>query len=120
MRGSIDASTTGSGAEVLVELGTGGGRTVKSSDCERTGVRVGAEGGRGKFVAEAEGHAGPLPLACSRALAKAWRLAKRCWGSLAKAIMITFSTSGESVGSFSCKEAGVAKTCWLAISVKDP
>ena len=90
------------------------------TEIERTGVRVGAEGGRSKFVAEVEGHADPIPLACSRALAKAWRLAKRCWGSLAKAIMITFSTSGESAGSFSCKEAGVAKTCWLAISVKDP
>ena len=118
--GSTAASTAGAASEVRVESGTGGERAVKSSDCERTGVRVGAEGERDRSVAEVDGQAGPLPLACSRALANACRLAKRCCGSLARAIIITFSTSGAIIGSFSCKDGGEAKTCWLAISVKEP
>src|SRR6266699_4220998 len=74
--GSTAASTTGAASEVRVEPGAGGERAVKSSDCERTGVRVGAEGGRDRSVPEVEDQAGPLPLACSRALANACRLAK--------------------------------------------
>ena len=112
------------GAEVWVISACDGFTNVNSSDCASTGVNSGAEesGSGGMKVGALESIAGPgaFPAACSRALAKARRLVKRCCGSFARAVIITCSTSGEMVGIFSCKDGGEAKTCWVAISVKDP
>lgn len=117
------ASTKGTGAEVWVESASGGFTNVRSSDCDRTGVSSGGEEKCGGIIVGAlvsNAGSGAFPAACSRALAKARRLEKRCCGSLARAISSTCSTSGEIVGNFSRKGERVANICWVAISVKVP
>src|ERR1051325_8558328 len=59
-------------------------------------------------------------LACSRAVAKAATLAKRCVGSLASAVNMTCSTSGEIEGTFSRREGTGDSICLTAISVNEP
>ena len=122
--GSIAPGTAEIGAEVRVASACDGFTNVNSSDCDRTGVNSDAEesGGGGMKVGALESNTGPgaFPAACSSALAKACRLAKRRCGSLARAISITCSTSGVIVGTLSCKDGREANMCWVAISVNDP
>ena len=94
---------------------------VGSSPWKSTGVMmepVFVEGMKGASPGKILGVA--FPLACTSALAKARSVAKRCCGSLARAIAMTCSTSSGSVGSLSRKDGTGANTCWLAISVNVP
>src|SRR6266446_5020360 len=59
-------------------------------------------------------------LACSRAVAKAWTLAKRWRGSFASAVSITCSTAGGMLGTFWRKGGGGAITCWVHSSMNEP
>jgi hypothetical protein len=58
--------------------------------------------------------------ASSKAKAKAWTLANRCAGSLARALSTTCSTPSGSVGTFSVKEGGGVSVCWTASSENVP
>ena len=55
---------------------------------------------------ELEGSEGFDWLACARAVAKALTLPKRCAGSFARAVRMTWSISGEIVVTFSRNEGG--------------
>lgn len=59
-------------------------------------------------------------LACSKAVANACTLEKRCCGSFASALNTTSSTRDEMPEILPYRDGGGVSTCWLAISVKDP
>jgi hypothetical protein len=122
--GSRVGDSIAPGAEVRVGSACGDFKNSDNSDCDKTGVSSDPEesGSVDMNVGALECNAGSgaFPHACSRALANARRLAKRCCGSFARAMNITCSTSDEIVGTFSRKDGREANICWLAISVKDP
>src|SRR5436309_16134030 len=59
-------------------------------------------------------------LACSKAFAKACTLPKRCFGSLARAVITTCSTSCETPDDFSHNDGGDANMCCAQSSVNEP
>src|SRR5574340_466425 len=56
----------------------------------------------------------------SKALAKSCTFAKRCCGSLARALNTIFSIVGEIHGISACREGGGVESCWLVICCTDP
>src|SRR5437764_2549117 len=91
-----------------------GSDTVGVLDCD-----ISSEGVSGERTIVGRGNNDGLGwLACSRAVAKAWMLRKRCCGSFARAISTTCSTSEGMVGTFVRKGGGEANICWLTTSVK--
>src|SRR5947209_20333929 len=86
----------------------------------RDGVWMDGRDGGGDGGISAITTAGLAWLACSRAVAKAWTVAKRWVRSLARAVSTMRSTSGGSEGTFSCRGGGGAYICWVHSSVNDP
>src|SRR5437868_589576 len=93
----------------------GGGRVVGNVSGRFGGivVRDGCTTGFANGVASAW-------LACSSAVANAFTLTKRCFGSFANAVSTTCSTSAVIVGTFLRKDGGGVNACCIAISIAVP
>src|SRR5215469_754228 len=95
----------------IADFGAGGdGCAATTGDC--TGV-VGASISVGRKDRS-------TLLACSRAVAKARTFANRSCGFLASALITTYSTSGEMLGSLACRDGGGTIVCLMVSSEKVP
>jgi len=101
-------------AGVFISLGVWDGVAADARTMD-TGGGVGSDGTG--FGCVDTGVDGVVWLACSKAVAKACTVAKRCLGSLASAVNTTCSTSSGKVGTFSRKEGGGVIKCLAKISV---
>src|SRR5437764_4250219 len=84
------------------------------------GVSTGGDGGEAGCGGDDMTTFGTDWLACSNAFANACTLPKRCFGSLARAVMTTCSTSCEMPGIFSRNGGGDANMCCAQSSVNEP
>ena len=117
--GVVDGSLLGSVSVAAKDAARSGGREASAALDEFDGVNSSTEmppwGSTGVMLSDTG-----IWQACSKAVAKACIEAKRCLGSLARAMKTTVSTASDSPATCSRSEGGGSELCLKATSVSEP